>query len=93
MSVIVNLYSEKNNEINNFLNKFYNKKIVLKNPLMWEKVFDNPVEIADVIGTFIDNNNSFSINMWISLDTDFFINVNDNNVDKIIRYLFERYPY
>ena len=54
---------------------------------------ENPIEIADIIGVFIDNNDVFDINMWVSLDKDFFINVTDNNADQIIRYLFERYPY
>lgn len=94
MSVIVNLYSKKNNEIVRFL-KSYNKENIDENKsiLEWKKDFENPIEIADIIGVFIDNNESFDINMWISLDKDFFINVTDNNADQIIRYLFERYPY
>lgn len=94
MSVIVNLYSKKNNEIFRFL-KSYDKENIDENKsvLEWKKEFENPIEIADIIGVFIDNNESFDINMWISLDKDFFINVTDNNADQIIRYLFERYPY
>lgn len=95
MSAIVRLYSEKNCEINNFLTK-YNKKFLndnCVNLLEWEKEFENPIEIADIIGIFIDNNHNFNINMWISLDKDFFINITDHNVNQIIRYLFERYPY
>ena len=93
MSVVVNLYSEKNNEIKAFLDSFYSKDISFENHLKWEQSFENPIEIADIIGIFIDNNDRFNINMWVSLDEGFFINVNDNNADKIIRYLFERYPY
>lgn len=91
MSVIVNLYSKKDNEIPRFLNSYNKEKI--NNILEWKKEFKNPIEIADIIGVFIDNNENYDINMWISLDTDFFINVTDNNADQIIRYLFERYPY
>ena len=92
MSVIVNLYSKNNNEISNFLNR-YNKEKIDNNTLEWKKEFKNPIEIADIIGVFIDNNENYDINMWISLDKDFFINVSDNNAEQIIRYLFERYPY
>ena len=93
MSVIVNLYSKKNNEISKFLNS-YDKNILLdENILEWKKEFNNPIEISDIIGVFIDNNDKFDINMWISLDDDFFINVTNHNANKIIRYLFERYPY
>ena len=93
MSSIVNLYSDKKGEISKFLQNFYNKHIPLKNDLKWEKNFENPVEMADIMGTFIDNKDLYHINMWVSLDEDAFINVTSNNVDKLIRYLFERYPY
>lgn len=92
MSVVVNLYSKKYKEISRFLNS-YNKDKIENNILEWKKEFKNPIEIADIIGVFIDNKENYDINMWISLDTDFFINVTDNNADQIIRYLFERYPY
>ena len=91
MSVVVNLYSEDNNEISRFLDSYNKEKV--NNILEWKKEFKNPIEIADIIGVFIDNNENYDINMWISLDADFFINVTDNNADQIIRYLFERYPY
>ncbi len=93
MGSIVNLYSIDNKDITEFLSKFYNKDIKIDNKLKWSKSFDNPIEIADIIGTFIDNNDKYKINMWISLDSGVFINVTDNNVDEIIKYLFERYPY
>lgn len=93
MNTIVDLYSSKSNEIYKFLNKFYENDICDKNTTKWEKVFNNPIEIADIIGVFIDNNDKYNINMWISLDNDFFLNVTDNNVNQIIKYLFERYPY
>ena len=92
MSVIVNLYSKHDNQIASFLNS-YNKEKIESNILEWKREFKNPIEIADIIGVFIDNNENYTINMWISLDECFFINVTDNNADKIIRYLFERYPY
>ncbi|MDO5555191.1 MAG: hypothetical protein Q4G09_00615 [Clostridia bacterium] len=94
MSVIVNLYSKKNNEISRFLKSYNEKEIIDTNNLLeWKKEFQNPIEIADFIGVFIDNNQNYDINMWICLDSDFFINITDYNANKIIRYLFERYPY
>ena len=35
----------------------------------------------------------YKINMWVCLDKDILINVTKNNVDDIIRYLYERFPY
>lgn len=93
MSVIVNLYSQKSNEISKFLKSYNKEKKYSKNLLEWKRIFQNPIEIADIIGIFIDNNDKYDINMWISLDKNFFINVTDHNAEQIIRYLFERYPY
>lgn len=93
MSVIVSLYSSKKGEINNFLSKFYEKNLNINDSLKWEQTFANPIDSVNIIGTFIDNKENFDINMWVSLDTGFFINVTDFNSDKIIRYLYERYPY
>ena len=93
MNTIVNLYSEKKGEIKRFLNKYYDKDIVLENDLKWEKEFENPIEITNIISALIDNNSKFKINTWISLDIGIFINVTESNLDQIIRYLFERYPY
>ena len=94
METIVRLYSSKRNEINSFLNSFFNtENNDFINLLEWEKKYQNPVEIAEIIGTFIDNNDKYSINMWISLDEGLFININDGNADQVIRYIYERYPW
>ena len=93
MHTIVNLYSTKKGEIHKFLKKFMNTNTSNENTLKWEYSYENPIEIADIIGGFIDNNDKYKINMWISLDDGYFINVTDNNADDIIRYLFERFPY
>ncbi len=92
MNTIVSLYSENKKEISKFLKSFNNTKID-NDILEWKKEFENPIEIADIIGVFIDNNENFKINMWVSLDTGFFLNVTEHNADQIIRYLYERYPY
>ena len=81
MSVIVNLYSKKSKEIFRFLNSYNNQEnLQNKDLLQWKKEYNNPIEIADIIGVFIDNNEKYDINMWISLDKDFFINVTDNKI-------------
>ena len=93
MGAIVSLYSNKNNEIQRFLNTFYESEVKLDNDLKWEHYYKNPIQSADIIGVFIENNEKYNINMWVSLDNGFFINVTNNNADKIIRYIFERFPY
>ncbi len=93
MSVKVNLYSEKKGEINSFLYDFYNTNIDLNNIFTWEKDYLNPIEIADIIGTYIDNSEKYEIKMWIHLDKNAYININNSNGNYIIQYLFERFPY
>lgn len=93
MKASINLYSTENGEIEKFLTSFYNKKIELENDLKWNTEFENPIEMNDMIGTFIENNDRYKINMWISLDKGIYINVTDHNADKIIRYIYERFPY
>ena len=93
MSAIVDIYSKENKEIKKFLDAFYEKNVNTNDDFKWEIIFNNPVECADIISSYIDNIDRFKINMWLSLDKDFFINITNFNADKIIRYLFERYPY
>ena len=40
-----------------------------------------------------DNNDKYDLGVWISIDKNIFINITELNLDKIIRYLYERYPY
>ena len=91
--VSVNLYSESSKEIESFLKSYYNTSFDINNNLNWEHKYDNPIEIAEIIGVFIDNFDSFNISMWICLDKGVYINVTDKNADYLIKYLYERYPY
>ncbi|MCF0125102.1 MAG: hypothetical protein HUJ68_04985 [Clostridia bacterium] len=93
MSVSINLYSEKNGELNRFLSDFYDTTLDLQYALKWEKEFKNPIELADIIGVFRDNSDSYNLSMWICLDKNIFIRVTENNTDNIIKYLFQRFPY
>ena len=98
MGTIVKLFSNEKGEIYKFLNRFYNKTNTnideeKSSLLEWEKLYKNPIEMADIIGVFMDNKDDFKINMWVSLDKDVLINVCENNVDELIRYLYERFPY
>ena len=93
MAVSVKLHSKKLGEINKFLSRFYNTNLDLNEDLEWQKEYQNPIEISDILGAFVDNISDFDLNMWICLDKNIFINVTNSNADKIIKYLFERYPY
>lgn len=93
MATVIKIHSKKKGEINKFLSKFYNTNLEIEKKLKWEKEYKNPIEMAELIGTFADNIDEFDIKMWVSLDKDIFINISDKNANNIIKYLFERYPY
>lgn len=93
MNVVVTLFSEKSGELNKFLSNFYNTNLNIENKLNWEKKFANPIELAEIIGIFVDNSDKYLITMWISLDKNIYIKITDINANLIIKYLFERYPY
>ena len=89
----IKLKSKQKGEINRFLSLFFNTDLNIYNTLKWEKTFANPIEICDIIGAYIDNSDSFNLSLWIILDQHVLININDDNANDIIKYLFERYPY
>lgn len=97
METSIKLFSNKQGEILRFLNSFFNLNQIEEHThfsdLEWEKKYRNPIDMADIIGTFIENNENYEINMWMNLDENVLINVTDSNADDIIRYLYERYPY
>lgn len=93
MIATINLYSNKKGELNRFLSSFYNTDLEIENNLNWENKYKNPIELADLIGTFVDNNDDFNITMWICLDKDLFIRITEKNANDIIKYLYERFPY
>lgn len=93
MYTSINLYSNKKNEINNFLTKYYSTSLDIHDQLSWEITYTNPIEMADLIGTYLDNLYEFSISMWISLDKDIYIKINEKTGNDLIKYLYQRFPY
>ena len=73
-NAIINLYSNKKNEINNFLTHFFNSKINTNSEtIKWQKNYENPIELADLIGIYIENNDKYELAMWISIDARYFL--------------------
>ena len=46
-----------------------------------------------MISVFADNKEKFKANMWISLDKDVYIDISENNINSLIKYIYERFPY
>lgn len=93
MFATVNLYSTKKGELNNFLSRFYNTDLEIYNNLNWEKKYTNPIELAEIIGVYIDNSDLYNLKMLICIDKNLFITITEDNANDIIKYLYERFPY
>ena len=88
----INIYSQKIGEIENFLQSYYDCKIKIENKLFWNKNFSSPFEIIDMISIFIDNIEKFNINIWVCIDKNIFIHVTEDNINELIKYIYERFP-
>ncbi|MBD9158235.1 MAG: hypothetical protein EGQ16_00040 [Clostridiales bacterium] len=93
MFATVNLYSTKKGELNDFLSRFYNTDLEIYNNLNWEKKYTNPIELAEIIGVYIDNSDLYNLKMLICIDKNLFITITEDNANDIIKYLYERFPY
>ncbi len=93
MFATVNLYSTKKGELNDFLSRFYNTDLEIYNNLNWEKKYTNPIELAEIIGVYIDNSDLYNLKMFICIDKNLFITITEDNANDIIKYLYERFPY
>ena len=93
MFATVNLYSTKKGELNDFLSRFYNTDLEIYNNLNWKKKYTNPIELAEIIGVYIDNSDLYNLKMLIYIDKNLFITITEDNANDIIKYLYERFPY
>lgn len=93
MAVNVSLVSDKNNAINNFLASFFDNKISTDSDTYeWDYSLTNNLDSIDLISCLMDNIDSYpSINLWISFDPNLFIRVKEDNYEKIIKYIANRY--
>ena len=107
MEYVLNLYSINQKEVPNFFNSFYEsnnfsnwemnsypKSDNKQNDIyLYTKRTTNPIDFVVLLGVLVDNNHKYKINPWLSLDKGFFINITDNNIDSVIKYIYERFPY
>ena len=85
MFATVNLYSTKKGELNDFLSRFYNTDLEIYNNLNWEKKYTNPIELAEIIGVYIDNSDLYNLKMLICIDKNLFITITEDNANNIIK--------
>ena len=93
MNASVTLYTKDKNELSDFLSEYYSKEIIPNNT-EWKNEYQNPVELVEIVSTFIDNKEKYkSTNMFVSIDSGVYISIQEKNYNSFIKYLFERFPY
>lgn len=93
MTYTVKIYSPDRNEIKKFLELFFENNIDSNYENLWKKDYHTPIDFLDIISTFADNKEKFKANMWISLDKNLYILITEKNINSIIKYIYERFPY
>ena len=94
MNSKLKFYSTDSNELIDFLRSFFDDQIKIDSSSYWEKDYQNPLDMADLIAAFVDNKEMYkNTNLWVSIDSCVFINIKDDNYNYFIQYLYERYPY
>ncbi len=102
----LDLYSTQKEQIDSFFKSFYNNKLDFSNYWnysihknnnqvlhLYKRRTKNPIDFIVLLGVLVDNSNKFDINTWLSLDNDTYINITSENIDLIIKYIYERFPY
>ena len=46
----------------------------------------------DMISIYIENKEKFTITIWISIDKNVYICVTEDNINELIKYIYERFP-
>lgn len=89
------LFSKNFYSIENFLSNFYENNIPNNITIFdnYKISFKNPIEMCSILSAIIDNNDKYTISAWVNLDEDLYLKVTQNNLNDIIKYLYERYPY
>jgi len=93
MAVNISLVSEENNAINTFLTNFFDNKITADaDTYEWDYSLYNDLDSINLISCLMDNIDLYpSINLWVSFDPNLFIKVKEDNYEKIIKYIANRY--
>ena len=92
MAITVNLVSEKKNMINNFLSAFFEKDMLTdENTLEWSYTLTDSLSSIELVSAITDNYNENDITCWISLDTNVFVKVKEDNGNDIIKYILHRF--
>lgn len=92
MPVTINLSSENEGVLKSFLDSYFEKDSHLDDDVSaWINVFNKPLEAIDLITSVIDNSDTFDIQLGICMDAGILVEVNQQNVNEIIKFMLFRY--
>lgn len=92
MSITLNLVSEKRNIINKFLSSYFEKDMLTdESTLEWSYTLRDPLSSIEFISAVIDNYDENLLSCWISMDSNVFIRIKNDNLNDIIKYIINRF--
>lgn len=92
MSITLNLVSEKKNIINKFLSDYFEKDMLTdENTLEWSYTLKDPLKSIELISAIIDNYDENILACWLSMDSNVFIKIKNDNLNDIIKYIINRF--
>jgi hypothetical protein len=57
----------------------------------WSYTLPNPLDAATLIGSLMDSDLSEDNTPWISFDENVFVKIKNDNVNDVIKYIFNRF--
>ena len=92
MSVTVNLISKQEGILKSFLNSYLERDSKLDNDVIeWVNVYNKPLDAIDMMTAVIDNSTKYSINLMLTIDAGLLIEVNENNINDLVKYMLYRF--
>lgn len=93
MAVNISLASDEKNVINKFISNFFDNKITTdEDTLEWHYSLKNNLDSINIISSLMDNIETYpSLTLWVSFDPELFIKIKEDNFEKIIKYIADRY--
>lgn len=92
MPVIVNLLSSNEGTLKNFLDSFFEKNSKLDEDVVeWIGIYNKPLEAIDMMTAVIDNTEKYDIRLRVSMDAGLLVDVSQNNINDIIKFMFYRF--
>jgi hypothetical protein len=86
MSIVVSLISKKLGELRKFLDNHYFEDAQIDDDVMeWIYIYNKPEDAVNMIDMFVNNKDGFDISLWVQINDEDLVFVNENNMNMVIQ--------